>query len=165
MSADDHPATVAVEVGGADAETADVPQQVGEFDHRSVQNGETITWERRYQPREPGEYPYVAVRYAVTSATTDPEASGASHVSRAVVACSQRRDVPNLPHASESGPIHSEEVVARQTVADGFAAVGDALPVAVRLMETKSADGRLPPELTDSQREGYHQLAAGKVDQ
>jgi hypothetical protein len=165
MSADDHPATIAVEVGGADAGTADVPQQVGEFNHRAVPNDETTTWERRYQPREPGEYPYVAVRYAVTSATTDPEASGASHVSRAVVACSQRRDVPNLPHASESGPVHSEEVVARQTVADGFAAVEDALPVAVRLMETDSTDGRLPSELTDSQREGYRQLVAGEAGQ
>lgn len=163
MSATDEPTTVTAEVGVGRKETVAVPKEVGEYDHRDVPNDDTTTWERVYQPREPGDCPYVAVRYAVSCATTEPEADGTFHVSRSVIACSCRNGVPNFPHANGSGLTHSEKVVSVRTVARGFGAVEDALPFTVRLMEADSTSATLPPELTDAQHEGYRKWERGEV--
>jgi hypothetical protein len=143
----------------------EVPEPVGHYDHREVPNDDTTEWERVYQPRKVGDYPYIAVRYAVSCAGLTREADGEFHVSRTVVACSRQQGVPNLPHANSSGPIHAEEVVATKNVADGVTELTDALTLAVEVMEADSADPRLPPELTDSQREGYRKLETGEVNE
>jgi hypothetical protein len=156
--------TVTAMVGAAHAATTEVPEQVGEYDHREVPNDDTTEWERVHQPREAGDYPYVAVRYSVSCAGLVREADNEFHITRSVVACSCRESVPNLPHANSSDPIHAEEVVATKIVADGVAELTDALTLAVELMEADSADPRLPPELTDSRREGYRKLETGEVN-
>lgn len=160
----DRRTTITATVGIGHTETTEVPEQVGQFDHREVPNDDTTEWERVHQPREPGDYPYVAVRYAVSCAGIGPEADGEFHVSRSVIACSRRSGVPNFPHANGSGPVHSETVVSSRTVARGFAGIEDALPFAERLMEADSTSRTLPPELTDSQRKGFRQWQMGEVD-
>jgi hypothetical protein len=156
--------TVTAEVGVGRKDTAEVPEVVGEYDHCEVPNDDTTEWERVHQPREPGEYPYVAVRYAVSCMKLARDAHDEFHISRSVVTCSRQHDVPNLPHADSSGPVHAEEVVANKIIADGIAELTDALTLAVQLMDADSADPSLPPELTDSQREGYRTLEMGEVD-
>jgi hypothetical protein len=143
----------------------EVPEPVGHYDHREVPNDDTTEWERVYQPRKVGDYPYIAVRYAVSCARVAREADDEFHITRSVLACSARNDVPNLPHANNSSPIHAEEVVTTKIIADSVAELTDALALAVELMEADSADPRLPPELTDSQREGYRKLETGELDE
>lgn len=147
-------------VGIGRKETKEVPAAIGAFDHRAVPNGDTTTWERVYQPREEGEYPYVAVRYAVSCANTAPGADDEFHISRSVTACSCRQWVPNFPHANSNGEsrVHSENLIANRVVAHGFDTFDPALSFAKRLMESESVSSRLPAELSNEQRRTYREL-------
>jgi hypothetical protein len=155
--------TVIAEVGVGHNETHEVPQTAGRFEHREIPNNSTTTWERIHQPHEESEYPYVGVKYTISCMDTSREASDDFHISRTVIACSRQRGVPNFPHANQS-EVHTEDVVSVRTVAHGFAEVEDALPFAVRLMEADSAAPSLPPELSNRQRESYHNLKSGNND-
>jgi hypothetical protein len=157
-------ATTRAEVGVGRNETYEVAETVGEFDHREVPNNDTTTWERIHQPRESGDYPYVAARYKVTCSGLKGEADDEFHITRSVVACSARSDVPNFPYAETDSMVHCESVVSAKTVMSGISEFEDALTFASNLMEGNSTSSRLPPELSESQRKGYREWASGQVE-